>query len=120
MAKLNRRWGDLQHVVNLVREVELGKLADIEALLDKQNRATGQLRQQRQSRAQDIRGLDCPDQAQMAGADALWAVWMDREIRRQNLEKAKTMSRFETQLVRARQAFGRSEAAKSIAKKLLK
>lgn len=57
-------------------------------------------------------------QSMVSGMDANWHIWVEQKTRSAMSDLARIAQRQEAQMIVAKQAFGRTEALKSLAKKL--
>lgn len=114
---MKANWKELSHLTDMVRDVEMAKLARINAERGKLNFEIDCLKQQKNTRAETVHVLVEMDVAQISGNDERWRDWAEDEIRRKVSNSALVASEFERQTVKTRHAFGRAQAVASIAKK---
>jgi hypothetical protein len=105
----------LQVLAELKLNTERARLKDIMREEDGPNAVLDAIRQEKKRHSGTV-DLDVP-QSTLIGVDGKWRVWAERETRAAMLELARIAKKREDQLRVTNQAFGRTEALKSIVSK---
>jgi hypothetical protein len=108
----------LAALADTVYEAELARMRGNRAAAAAVEAEVAAVRDARRVRADERRGLDAPDPAQLASADLHWDRWTDAKILRLQSERARLEAEAARMRAGVQRAFGRQQALDGLTKRL--
>lgn len=114
---MNDHSRNLLRLMEMIKDVELMRLAEIAARQDELSGQIATLEQSRADRANAISGLEGLDAALLSGADSRWSAWLAAEAKRLEAVAAVKMAERDQQFAIAQRAFGRAQTLAGLLQK---